>query len=175
MKNLFSYAIIGFTLISNFAIISYLFYENKSLREQPPVMVSQNYTTKNYSDRPEWQIFGLEDVEFFREQGKTDGKIEAILLMSNQLEPVSQEQADKVLQIAENKSGDLHKNPQFISLLCQAAFHKGLAAGEENWREQIDQEYTKGYHAAIDDFTCPETGQFKTPPKDNLKDLPIKK
>jgi rubredoxin len=48
--------------------------------------------------------------------------------------------------------------------------HVCVVCGHEH-----DESLEGAWNTLPDDFTCPETGQFKTPPKDNLKDLPIKK
>lgn len=99
-----------------------------------------------------------------REKGKTDGKIEAMLLMNQIKTDLDANQIESIISIAEKSSvKDLQNNPNFLSLLNQAAFHKGLHSGLDAAKEQIDQEYDNGYHKAIEDFTCPETGSFKPP------------
>jgi hypothetical protein len=99
-----------------------------------------------------------------REKGKTDGKIEAMLLMNQIKSDLDASQIDSIITIAEKSSiKDLEGNPNFLSLLNQAAFHKGLHSGLDAAKEQIDQEYDNGYHKAIEDFSCPETGTIKPP------------
>ena len=154
-----------------------LWLENVRLREerqndyiQKSELTSLLLSLKTKGPKNDWDIFGLEDMNYFRSQGKIDGKVEALLVMnSTPLTNISQDQIDKILEVAEKAPQS--EDGQFLSLLCRAAYHKGMTTGEQNAREDIDKQYENGYHAAIDDFTCPETGKIVIPQnaKENLK------
>lgn len=154
-----------------------LWLENVRLREerqhdyvQKSELTNLLMTLKSKSSKNDWDIFGIEDMNNFRSQGKLDGKVEAILVMNNtDINNMSEEQINKVIEIAEKSPQS--ESGQFLSLLCRGAYHKGISIGEQNAREDIEQEYEKGYHAAIDDFTCPETGKIVIPSnaKENIK------
>jgi hypothetical protein len=114
-----------------------------------------------------------EDLEKYRQQGKVDGKIEAILMMNNVKMNLSEEDAERVIQSAESANGkDLETNNSFLTLLSQAAYHKGLNVGFESAKKDSNQQFEDGYHKAIEDFTCPETGKIIVPPK---KEIDMKK
>jgi len=152
------------------AICLFLSYENTQLRSDKINLISSQQVVQSFkkSKKSDWDIFTLEDMDNFRRQGKVDGKIEALLLMNKFDDAMNNEQIDKIIEIADKCSTeDLSKNNQFLSLLCQAAYHKGISSAEENNKE----EYEKGYHKAIEDFTCPETGKMTITPKE----LDIKK
>jgi hypothetical protein len=167
--------------IASLAFCLLLWFENQKLTEKYAAQSVENgefreviKTSKSpkYSPRKEWEIFGLEDIEFFRNQGKVDGKIEALLMMSKNNTELDEEAVNKIIQLAEQSSvKDVENNPQFLSLLCQAAYHKGIISGEQNALETLEKEYENGYHAAIDDFTCPETGSIKMPSKKDVQNL----
>lgn len=151
-------------------ICLFLSYENLQVRSKLISEISKSsFDYKNYPvHKKDWDIFGLEDMNFFREQGKVDGKIEALLILNkNDSVPLEEEQIKKIIEIAEKSSSEnLNKDSQFLSLLCQAAYHKGIASAEENAKESIEEEYAKGYHKAIEDFSCPETGKMVVNPKE---------
>ena len=157
-------------------ISGFLAYENINLRSTQTndhvgktelVELMYKINKANSSKRSsEWQLFDLEDINYFRNQGKVDGKVEAMLLMSNNSGQMSEEQIAKIIELAEKKSAEtLSADNKFLSLLCQAAYHKGIASGQEASKEEIEKEYENGYHKAIDDFTCPETGKMSVPEK----------
>jgi len=158
---------------------SLLYFENTRLRDERQMYLQQQNqfkeliiaATEKPRSKENWDIFGLQDMEYFRTQGKVDGKVEALLLM-NKTEKIdfTSEQIDKIIEIAEKSS--VSDNEQFLSLLCRAAYHKGIAAGEEYAKEENAKEYENGYHAAIEDFTCPETGKIVITPKSKE---PVKK
>lgn len=111
-----------------------------------------------------------------REAGKVDGKIEALLLMQNVTQPIDEAFAEKIVSIAESsKPVDLQGNPAFLSLLSQAAYHKGLHVGLETSKEAESEQYEAGYHKALEDFTCPATGNMKTPNDAKQIEIPMKK
>ena len=147
----------------------YLSFDNMKLRaEIISDSKSIDYSEKGNISRSkigEWEVFDINDMNYFRSQGKVDGKIEALLMMNKVDVLLKNDQIDKIIEIAEKSSANnLSENPQFLSLLCQAAYHKGISSTEE----YKEEEYTKGYHKAIDDFTCPETGKITLPPKKEL-------
>ena len=177
-----SWVFLGAVLVAFCCCIGFsslLWIENSRLRDERHVFLKQQTDLKEVflvakdknTRRGEWDVFSLQDMQNFRDQGKIDGKVEALLIM-NKTETVnlSPEQIDKIIEIAEKSTAV--DNDQFLSLLCRAAYHKGIVAGEEYAREDSQKEYENGYHAAIDDFTCPETGKIVIPP--NAKD-PMKK
>jgi len=167
--------------ISSLGFCLVLWFENRSLSDKFIAESAQKHEIKaiveasknqKYSLGKEWEIFGLEDVEFFRTQGKVDGKIEAILMMSRNNAEIDESMATRIIEIAENASAkEIGNDPQFLSLLCQAAYHKGISTGETNALDSIEKEYEKGYHAAIEDFTCPETGSVKVPSQKEKIDM----
>lgn len=116
------------------------------------------------------------DVMNAREQGKVDGKIEAMLMMNKVDLDLNDEKINQIIQIAESSNRkELANSGDFLSLLNIAAYHKGLHSGMESAKVEADEEYTKGYHKAIDDFTCPETGKMAIPSNIKKEDLPMKK
>lgn len=167
--------------VASLAFSLVLWFENQRLNEKYIAQSAENGEIKEmiriskiskHSSYKEWEIFGLEDVEFFRNQGKVDGKIEAILMMAKNNNELDAESVNKIIELAEKSSvKDSENNSQFLSLLCQAAYHKGIISGEENALEKIEKEYENGYHAAIEDFTCPETGSIKMPSKKDLQNM----
>lgn len=157
----------GWTL--SLAICLYLSFENSKLRADKIDTLKNDVLFQKLATlslkKGEWEIFDLNDITFFRNQGKVDGKIEALIMMNKIDIPLEHEQINKIIEIAEKSTTDnLSANPQFLSLLCQAAFHKGISTAEE----EKNEEYERGYHKAIDDITCPETGKVAIPPKKEL-------
>lgn len=157
MSKLKPILVIGLFLIScafNFILVS----ENVKIKK-----MFGDYIYLNSKLEESCEITSSQIIEA-REKGKTDGKIEAMLLMNQIKTDLDANQIESIISIAEKSSvKDLQNNPNFLSLLNQAAFHKGLHSGLDAAKEQIDQEYDNGYHKAIEDFTCPETGSFKPP------------
>jgi hypothetical protein len=151
-------------------ICLFLSYENMQMRNDKINLLYSQQVVHGYnnsqSKRGDWDIFNLEDMDRFRKEGKLDGKIEALLLMDKFDGTIENEQVNKIIEIAEKSSADsLSTNPEFISLLCRAAYHKGISSMEQSNQEMLEEEYTKGYHKAIDDFTCPENGNMIVPKK----------
>lgn len=74
-----------------------------------------------------------DDLVDARNSGKADGKIEALLLISEKkTAELTASQIDRIIDIATRKTKeDLEKNIEFLSLLSQAAYHKGLHSGLE--------------------------------------------
>lgn len=168
MKNwIFSSILLG-GWIASFSFCIFLSFENTKIRNEAIYNAQQveNPTLlANYKKKStDWEIFDLNDVNYFRNQGKVDGKIEALLMMNKQDTVLEKDQIVKIIEIAEKSSAEaLSQNPQFLSLLCQAAYHKGIDSGYESAKEEFGEEYDKGYHKAIEDFSCPETGNMSVP------------
>ena len=117
-----------------------------------------------------------EDLNRAREAGKIDGKIEALLLMSNNPVKLTQDQINVVLESATSATkGNLESNFNFLSLLSQASFHKGLHSGLEQAEEMASTEYEKGYHKALEDANCPPNLEQSKPKTDVKKQPPIVK
>ena len=110
--------------------------------------------------------YNASEIVAARENGKIDGKIEALLMMQTSNEPIDDAFAQKVMDLAEMpKVKDFEQNSKFISLLSHAAYHKGLHTGLESAAQEKAEEYESGYHKAIEDFTCPYTGNINMPEK----------
>ena len=151
----------GFLYLATASFAIYFYLEANKYREYSLdatlslLRQRQDSKSKDYS---------LDDLVQARQQGKIDGKIEAILLVGNNIPDKISDSAESVLEIMKEKTKDeLEKSPQFLNLLSQAAFHKGLSTGKEEARKEIEENYEQGYHKAIEDFTCPETGKMRVP------------
>jgi thiamine biosynthesis lipoprotein ApbE len=164
---------LGIGWLLSLAISIFLAYENINLRssqthnhvrpiESTEIMQQVNGAKKT----TEWQLFDLDDINYFRNQAKIDGKVEAMLLMINTSNEITEQQASKIIELAEKKSAEtLSTDKQFLSLLCQSAFHKGMSTGQEVAKEEMEKQYEDGYHKATEDFSCPETGKIVIPEK----------
>lgn len=158
MKNFYLIWFGGFIYLATVAIGVFFYFEANRYRE---LLVSQ--AILEVADKVTSNA-ALDNVQTVREQAKIDGKIEAILMFNNLNVKEIPENQDAILAFMENKTkGDLEKSPQFLNLLSQAAFHKGLHTGREESEKQKDEQYQEGYHKAIEDFTCPETGKMVLP------------
>jgi hypothetical protein len=113
--------------------------------------------------------FSNKDLDQARQSGKVDGKIDAILMMQSSPVKLTEDQIDNIIEIGNKYSGDIDKNYSFLSLLSQAAFHKGLHSGLEEADKLANEEYEKGYHKALEDAGCPAPmstpHNIKVPPK----------
>jgi hypothetical protein len=146
---------------------SYLYISKDRLSKDNENLKDLVLSLKYNSD---WQPV---DIDKCRQQAKVDGKIEAILMMNHVQINLSEEDAERVIQSAESSNGkDLETNNSFLTLLSQAAYHKGLNVGLESTKKDSNQQFEDGYHKAIEDFTCPETGKIIVPPK---KEIDMKK
>lgn len=105
--------------------------------------------------------FTAQHVNQARQAGKIDGKIEVVMMMPQNNVQLTEEQADSLIKAASDaKSEKLEANLNFLSLLSQASFHKGLHTGLDQAEEMASAEYEKGYHKALEDSVCPSTGEF---------------
>jgi hypothetical protein len=108
--------------------------------------------------------YSADDLINARMQGKHDGKIEAILMVENLPVSFTTEQIEKIISIAEKQPyNQQEENSNFLGLLCRAAYHKGVTVGNENAKQERDDEYANGYHAALEQYACPETGKIQIP------------
>jgi hypothetical protein len=166
---LLSVAFCLFLSVENIFLRSELKTEKNNQLEISKLIISLK--DSSVSSKKDWDIFNLEDVEFYRNQGKVDGKIEAMLIMGSAKTNIDKNQINKIIELAE-RSSSLEDNSQFLSLLCQAAFHRGLSVGQEESVKSSDDAYSDGYHKAMEDLSCPETGKMTIP---SQKELDIKK
>jgi isochorismate synthase EntC len=158
MRNFYFVWFGGFIYLATVAIGVFFYFEANRYRE---LLVSQAII--DVADRAASNA-ALDNVKVAREQAKIDGKIEAILMFNNLEMNTNPEDKDSILTFMENKTkDDLEKSPQFLNLLSQAAFHKGLHTGREESEKQKNEQYQEGYHKAIEDLTCPETGKMVVP------------
>ncbi len=159
----------GIGWLLSLVISVFLAYENINLRSSHMGRIELTEIVRQVNGpkkTTEWQLFDLDDINYFRNQAKIDGKVEAMLLMSNTSNEITEQQASKIIELAEKKSAEtLSTDKQFLSLLCQSAFHKGMSTGQEVAKEEIEKQYEDGYHKAIEDFSCPETGKIVIPEK----------
>jgi len=98
----------GWTL--SLAICLYLSFENSKLRSDKidtlkNDVLFQKLATSSLK-KGEWEIFDLNDITFFRNQGKVDGKIEALIMMNKIDIPLEHEQINKIIEIAEKSTTD---------------------------------------------------------------------
>lgn len=157
----------GMLIIS--AVFSYILYDENANLKRLAADLAVNAAD---NDRK----VSVNDLALARENGKTDGKIEALLMMQNVTQPIDQAFAEKIISIAESpKPDNFENNPSFLSLLSQAAYHKGLHTGLESSAKDVDENYEKGYHKALEDFTCPATGNILVPNSEKKLDIPVKK
>jgi hypothetical protein len=103
--------------------------------------------------------FTSRDIDNTRQAAKMDGKIDAILMMQNSPAKLSEEEVEKIIDLGMKSPVDLEKNFNFLSLLSQASFHKGLHSGLDQSEKLANAEYERGYHKALEDGTCPATGE----------------
>jgi len=141
-----------------FCVVSYWQYQEK---EKYKILFIESISENLINEQK--VNYSLADLQSARESGKQDGKVEAMLMIySNTEKNIDDESIEKIISIAENYPKNLENNMSFLSLLSQAAFHKGLASGKES----SESNYEQGYHKAIEDFSCPETGKMVVPQKD---------
>ena len=103
--------------------------------------------------------FTSRDIDNTRQAAKMDGKIDAILMMQNSPAKLTEEEVEKIIDLGTKSPIDLEKNFNFLSLLSQASFHKGLHSGLDQSEKLANAEYERGYHKALEDATCPATGE----------------
>lgn len=157
-----------FATVSLFVVSSVfnvlLMYENvkvKRLFTDYIYLNTKAVDSKNSNQSVGWSE---NDIITAREQGKVDGKVEAILMMNKMENQLDENQIGEIIKAAETLNGkEMSADTKFISLLSQASFHKGLHSGLESMKKDIEEEYSKGYHKAIEDFSCPETGKMSVP------------
>lgn len=153
---------LGFNLAQYYQIAN-LDYINKILEAQNGLYNLEDWERDSSG---KGGAYTTEQVIEARQAGKLDGKIEAILLMSNSTK-MTEEQTDAVIQLATDyKKENLENNSSFLSLLSQASFHKGLHSGLEQAENMANAEYERGYHKALEDAACPATGDMKVKKKD---------
>jgi hypothetical protein len=103
--------------------------------------------------------FTSRDIDNARQAAKMDGKIDAILMMQNSPAKLTEEEVEKIIDLGTKSPIDLEKNFNFLSLLSQASFHKGLHSGLDQSEKLANAEYERGYHKALEDGTCPAIGE----------------
>lgn len=151
--------------LANIALALIIYNQNNQIKD---LFVLKNIIDEQ--DDLKKKQFSAEDLNLARQSGKTDGKIETILQIDKIASEMNSDDIEKILKVAEGlqqKQDDVEIS--FIGLLARASYHKGLAVGIEESMHENNKAYEDGYHAAIDDITCPETGQLIPPKKENLK------
>lgn len=157
-----------FAAVSLFAVSStfnvLLMYENVKIKRLFSDYIYLNSKSSDEDYKWNGKAVTESEVAAAREQGKVDGKIEAILMINKMDQNAESNNFEEILKFSEGLTcKELSADSRFISLLSQAAFHKGLHSGMESAKKDIEDEYTNGYHKAIEDFTCPETGKMSVP------------
>lgn len=157
-----------FAAVSLFAVSStfnvLLMYENVRIKRLFSDYIYINSKSSNEDDKFNSKAITESDVMAAREHGKVDGKIEAILMLNKMDQTIESNNIEEILKLSESLTAkEASTDGRFISLLSQAAFHKGLHSGMESAKKDIEDEFSNGYHKAIEDFSCPETGKMSVP------------
>ena len=161
MKNIYAPASMIFSWFILGAAALYFYQERNHYRDTAEQLAV--ITTKQIVDDKK-NAYGAEDLIIARMQGKHDGKIEAMLMVENLPVSFTAEQVEKIIGIAEKQPyNQQEENSNFLGLLCRAAYHKGVSVGDENAKQEKEDEYANGYHAAIEQYACPETGKIQIP------------
>lgn len=150
--------------LANIALAIIIYNQNKQIQN----MFVLKSIIEEQDDLKKKQ-FSAEDLNLARQSGKTDGKIETILQIDKINQAMDPENVEKILKVAESmQQKEDNIEMSFMGLLSRAAYHKGLSAANEDARVESNKAYEDGYHAAIDDITCPETGQVRPPKKEEI-------
>ena len=150
--------------LANIALAFVIYNQNKQIQD---LFILRSVIDEQ--DDLKKKQFSAEELKLARQSGKTDGKIETILQVDKISQEIDPEYVEKILKVADSmQQKEDNVEMSFIGLLSRAAYHKGLAAGREESVNESNKAYEDGYHAAIDDITCPETGQVKPVKKEGL-------
>jgi hypothetical protein len=163
-SSIFFFAIVG-SWISLTFMGFYFYQERNHYRDTVEQLIMLNAKAGKQDDKM-FVGYKAEDLINARMQGKYDGKIEALLLREDMPTEITVDQVEKIISIAEKQpSNQQEENPSFLGLLCRAAYHKGVTSAMESAKKESEDSYADGYHAALEQFACPETGKIVVPQK----------